>query len=66
MTDWAAAYGHLGLMFGILGVILAIGTLYPALVANGNIGAFLLFPVVFWAVGVLFVVRELYEAGQGP
>lgn len=64
MTGTAAAYGHPGLRFGILGLIVAIGSLYPALNPTGDLAFFLFFPGIFWAIGVLFVVGELYESGR--
>jgi len=64
MAKSASAYGHLGLMFGVLGIILMLAALNASVNPYGIGYAAVFFPLIFWVVGVLFVVGELYEASR--
>lgn len=54
-------FGHLGLMFGLLSVILMLYAVYVGVNPGGTSGV-LFFPIIFWAVGLMFVLGEYFEA----
>ncbi len=58
---YAAFFGHLGLLFGFLAIILMLYPVYVALAPSGTASGALLFPVLFWFVGLLFVLGEYFE-----
>ncbi len=61
MGNQAVAYGHIGLLLGIMALMLLVTELYAVVAPYMNAGAALFFPLIAWALGILFVVGEWYE-----
>ena len=58
---YAPFFGHVGLLFGFLAVILMLYPLYVALDPPGTVTGALLLPVLFWFVALMFVLAEFVE-----
>lgn len=59
---FAAFFGHLGLLFGFLAIVLMLYPMYIALNPQAlTPSGVLLFPLVLWSIGLLFVLGEYYE-----
>ena len=58
---YAAFFAHLGLLFGLLAVILMLYAIYVALAPSGAGSGALLFPMLAWFVGLMFVLAEYFE-----
>ncbi len=58
---FAAFFGHLGLLFGFLAIVLMLYPMYIALDPQATPSSALVFPLVLWSIGLLFVLGEYYE-----
>jgi len=58
---YAAFFAHLGLLFGFLAVILMLYSIYVALAPSGAGSGALLFPMLAWFVGLMFVLGKYFE-----
>lgn len=59
-----AAYGHLGLMFGLLGIIIMLGFVNFAVDPGGYGMSAVFLPVILWLVGVMIVAMEFLKPGD--
>ena len=64
MRDNPAAFGQLGLMFGLLGVIVMLGFVNFAVDPGGYGMSAVLLPVILWLVGVMFVALGFGPSGD--
>ena len=58
---FAPFFGHLGLLFGFLAIVLLLYPMYTALAPQATPSGALLIPLVLWFIGLLFVLGEYYE-----
>ncbi len=61
MGNQAVALGHVGLLLGIMALMILISELYAVVAPYANASFALFFPLIAWALGILFVVGEWYE-----
>ncbi len=64
MARSAAALGHMGILFGILGMILVLAMINNAVTTVGGGGSIVYTAVFFWFIGVLFVGAEWFVANR--
>ncbi len=61
MGQQAVALGHIGLLLGMMGLMLLVSELFAVVAPYANAGYALFFPLIAWALGILFAVGEWYE-----
>ncbi|TLZ73968.1 MAG: hypothetical protein E6K06_01805 [Methanobacteriota archaeon] len=60
----STALGHMGLMFGLLGVILILTGVLQALSSQNEYQGPLAWALITWAIGLGFVMWERFESGR--
>jgi len=62
--EQSTALGHMGLMFGLLGVILILTGVLQALSSQNEYQGPLAWALITWAIGLGFVMWERFESGR--